>query len=721
MAEITAASNISIFGIIVILLIILAVAGIIALIVAPVTGKKGSSLPSPTGDGSYFDGGTLGLIGWSLLASLLTTITLGIAFPWAMCMLERWKAKHTIINGRRLKFTGTGIGLLGKFLLWGLLTVITLGIFSIWMGLNIEKWKVKHLVYEDDETTYKSEFTAGAGGWFVNCLVKFLLTFFTLGIGYAWAEVRFMKWKAQHTVIGGSSLVFEGTGGQLFVKNLVLFLLSPITLGIYAIFFPVKLLKWEFSNTQALYKTQPIRDLATAHEYEAVRDFAKFKLTANDAELKLVKQGITGNETREQLEALSESSNAYAQYILAVNIKGENDTYDKESAELLRLAAEGGYHPAMLDYAIYIANENTELHIQMLENSAKNGNTIAPWLLKCYYEQMAYNLKTNAADGSLDALKRSAYWFKISLEQENPQALENAHMYNSLIDTIAIWQAQQTKPIASSSAAVIGVIIGAIICLMLILVVAFTIFGFTVPFGEKSDSGPVEIVQLQGEDSMPDYYEDPTPYESVQEQPDSYVIVDRVDGLSESDAFERFVDQGFDVNVNYTDTNDYPDGTVISQSVRYGTELEKGSTITINVAREIVTTEASNDYKMDSRWETAYREGNEIHFNTIIFHSDGTFEEHSCFWENAQITGFQGETGWYVPGMGFPAYFGNYTYDGKTLTLNYTHFDIGELNETKVYSAEGVSQYFIIDGKKYLEGSYTDDEIIAKLSVDTSV
>jgi len=39
---------------------------------------------------SYFDGGLLQLIGWNILGILLTLITLGIGFPWAICMKYRW-------------------------------------------------------------------------------------------------------------------------------------------------------------------------------------------------------------------------------------------------------------------------------------------------------------------------------------------------------------------------------------------------------------------------------------------------------------------------------------------------------------------------------------------------------------------------------------------------------------------------------------------------------
>ncbi len=93
---------------------------------------------------SKFTGGLLGLIGISILQGLLTVITLGIGAPWAICMKERWIAKHTIIDGRQLTFDGTGGQLFGKYIIWFLLTVITLGIYSFWLGINMKKWVVAH-------------------------------------------------------------------------------------------------------------------------------------------------------------------------------------------------------------------------------------------------------------------------------------------------------------------------------------------------------------------------------------------------------------------------------------------------------------------------------------------------------------------------------------------------------------------------------------------------
>jgi len=97
---------------------------------------------------SYFDGGLLELIGLTILGGLLTFFTLGICFPWALCMVYGWRINHTVINGRRLKFNGTAIGLFGNWIKWLLLTYITLGIYGFWLGIALEKWKVKNTSFD---------------------------------------------------------------------------------------------------------------------------------------------------------------------------------------------------------------------------------------------------------------------------------------------------------------------------------------------------------------------------------------------------------------------------------------------------------------------------------------------------------------------------------------------------------------------------------------------
>ena len=97
---------------------------------------------------SRFNGGLLGLIGINIITVLLTFVTLGIGLPWAMCMKERWYAKHTIIDGKQIVFDGKGGQLFGQYIKWFLLCIITLGIYSFWLEIKMKQWITKHTHFE---------------------------------------------------------------------------------------------------------------------------------------------------------------------------------------------------------------------------------------------------------------------------------------------------------------------------------------------------------------------------------------------------------------------------------------------------------------------------------------------------------------------------------------------------------------------------------------------
>ena len=93
---------------------------------------------------SYFDGSILGLWGYRILGSTITIFTLGICAPWAITMLETWKASHTVIDGRRLRFDGSAMSLFGQWIKWLLLTFITFGIYGFWVQIKMIEWVTKN-------------------------------------------------------------------------------------------------------------------------------------------------------------------------------------------------------------------------------------------------------------------------------------------------------------------------------------------------------------------------------------------------------------------------------------------------------------------------------------------------------------------------------------------------------------------------------------------------
>lgn len=98
---------------------------------------------------SKFDGGLLGQIGWTLLGAIITSITLGICYPWAVCMIKKWEVSHTVINGHRLAFDGTAVQLFGNWIKWFFLTLINVGIYGFWVDIKMKQWVTKHTHFAD--------------------------------------------------------------------------------------------------------------------------------------------------------------------------------------------------------------------------------------------------------------------------------------------------------------------------------------------------------------------------------------------------------------------------------------------------------------------------------------------------------------------------------------------------------------------------------------------
>lgn len=87
-----------------------------------------------------FDGSAATYLGISIFAFLVTALSLGIAYPYALVTVLRWTASHTRVNGHRLAFTGTTRELYRHWALWYPLCIITLGIFAFWLAPRLRRW-----------------------------------------------------------------------------------------------------------------------------------------------------------------------------------------------------------------------------------------------------------------------------------------------------------------------------------------------------------------------------------------------------------------------------------------------------------------------------------------------------------------------------------------------------------------------------------------------------
>jgi len=96
----------------------------------------------------YFDGGAVSFLGTGIIAALITICTFGMGFPFALVLLERWRARHTYIDGQRLMFSGTALGLFGLLVKSFVLCFITFGIYAFWVVPRVQEWRVEHTDFD---------------------------------------------------------------------------------------------------------------------------------------------------------------------------------------------------------------------------------------------------------------------------------------------------------------------------------------------------------------------------------------------------------------------------------------------------------------------------------------------------------------------------------------------------------------------------------------------
>jgi uncharacterized membrane protein YjgN (DUF898 family) len=205
---------------------------------------------------SYFDGGLLSYVGWKILGFFITIFTLGICYPWSLCMVYGWKVNHTTIDGKRLKFNGKALSLLGNWILWGFLTIITLGIFGFWRSIFLKKWIVKNTslvepngIEKPLSTDTASYFDGGLASYVGWKILGFIINVFTLGICYPWSLCMVYGWEINHSVIEGKRQKFNGKALSLLGHWILWIFLLVITLGIYGFWLSIALEKWKVKNT----------------------------------------------------------------------------------------------------------------------------------------------------------------------------------------------------------------------------------------------------------------------------------------------------------------------------------------------------------------------------------------------------------------------------------------------------------------------------------------
>ena len=479
------------------ILMVIAIIAIVAVVIGLLVSKK-SATPLDTKEGSYFDGGYLAYIGYSILVGFVTAITLGIAFPWMCCLMQRWIAKHTIVCGKRQYFDGKGIQLIGKFILWSFLTIITFGIYGFWMAIAIKKWIAKHthFVGEEDNNSY---FDGGVLG-FIGTNILALLVMFIPFVGFAWSTIIKLNWEKSHTVIDSRRLVFKGTIGNFFLKYLLWGFLTAITFGIFGLFVPVKSLKLEAENTIDHEHTD--KALMEQSEYRnMVNNTVSLNKNNNtEFEMESLKAGINDTTDEAALKAFSDGGSRSAQYLYVSRYSNEQYTAEPFSS-MLKASAEAGFAPAMCLYAL--THELDEGYKnELLEKAAEQGQIKAIRNRMNYYAALA--LAENNSKAAEELLEKVIFFADVL--KNSDEALSEFEESNLKNCTLRLRKIKSSRGVLAKTN--VGVI--AIIIVAAVIVMGLIGFGLMAIFGLRSAevARPATMENVDGYEQIEDYNND---------------------------------------------------------------------------------------------------------------------------------------------------------------------------------------------------------------------
>lgn len=141
----------------------------------------------------------------------ITIITCGIYRSWLEINIRKYVLSNVRYGSSRFKYNGDGGDYFLINFLGGILTAVTFGIYYFWLMRDRFRFYVDNLTWEvgegADMRVMRFRSTATGGGLFELMITNVLLIVFTLGIGYAWAEVRLFKYVlANIEMIGDADL-----------------------------------------------------------------------------------------------------------------------------------------------------------------------------------------------------------------------------------------------------------------------------------------------------------------------------------------------------------------------------------------------------------------------------------------------------------------------------------------------------------------------------------
>lgn len=135
-----------------------------------------------------------------LKGSILTTITLGLYWPYFRMEAEEFWRGNSYFGNLQGKFTGEGKEIFGKYLRAIFLTIITFGVYWIWFHAYLKRYFWSHT----EISGFNFRFTARGRDWLGLYLKNGLLLLVTLGMAYPWVAVTNQKFWTDHLSLDGN-------------------------------------------------------------------------------------------------------------------------------------------------------------------------------------------------------------------------------------------------------------------------------------------------------------------------------------------------------------------------------------------------------------------------------------------------------------------------------------------------------------------------------------
>lgn len=211
------------------------------------------------------------LLGITLLNMVLTSLTLGLYYPWARVARLRFFYQNAFLNGTPFVFSGNGKELFKGFIkVFVLFIALYAGLIAVTV-LRIELLTVVYLLfyfaaiivliplaihsalrYRLSRTSWRGihfGYRGDRGRLILDFIIGYLLSSFTLGIYQSWFVNKLRTYLIGNMRFGSIYFGYDGDGGEVFWINFKGFVLSMLTFGIYYFWYRTEYLNYFIRHT----------------------------------------------------------------------------------------------------------------------------------------------------------------------------------------------------------------------------------------------------------------------------------------------------------------------------------------------------------------------------------------------------------------------------------------------------------------------------------------